>query len=518
MLGLRPEFTKELLGLLSQELQDTKHEDAETIRKLQEEIQSLKQKITDKDAEIDRLKSQVESKESTSAAPQSMAPPRKNSSVEVSPTKKRVSLTSSRNQPKPSLEKHNEFDTRLTKSMYVNIHQLPTQYSSSSEGEAEEADKENEESGIRVSPRKTQILFSSQGSIRISPKRKLYFNTKTKDLSPLKKIPRLENNNMGSMRIPSMDKDFNRELEVSRSTEEEELEVASQHKKGNSQNKSQPLSQSKTNVHQLSTQYSQSSDSVLQQEILDYLKSSPTKQEPLSSPSKGNIQEHPPHEDNEVIEDSQEVLEDLIANSSQIIQPPIAQSSISTTSTTSMAPLIDIPPEYNTVILQRKYRLQFYIDKFHNDPDFKVNFRTHPTKTIKWDFVDFVPNKNHRLDEQMRFIKRNNIKSEAKYQKFIKVFADKPEVQQFGEFGDVVSQIFDKFQSPPGFMRSEFPDTQEQMKRKEIVQERQERRIFRRIEECLKVDGESRGLQIGEFVFAIDIFNKYVSSNRYYIE
>ena len=65
-------------------------------------------------------------------------------------------------------------------------------------------------------------------------------------------------------------------------------------------------------------------------------------------------------------------------------------------------------------------------------------------------------------------------------------------------------------------MKSEFPDTQEQIKRKEIIQQRQERRIFRRIYESTKTNDQ--GLQIGEFIFAIDIFNKYVINDRYFIE
>ena len=508
MLGLRLEFTKEILDLIGKELLKSKESDSTKIVKLEEEIKSLKQTISTKDEEINILKQRLSNNSSKSS---------------LSPTKKCVSLTRDVQRSLTESEKLHEFDPRLTKSMYVSIHDLPTQYSSSEEddeeihksnGEAEE-DKENE-SQLRISPRKSNILFSSQGSLHTSPKRKLYFNTRTKDLSPLKKKPRLEYNNsilqlMKPPPMPCFDKNLTREIEVSRSTEEEE-DLGSQQNKNSNHQRSQSQ---RTNIHETSTQYSQSSDSVLQKEIMDYLQSSPTKDSNKTFPSPTKPGNNTQEEEQEVIEDSQEPIEDLVNISSQINKLP-SEASSSSFFTGSTQPVIEIPPEYNTVILQRKYRLQFYIDKFNNDLEFSINFNLHPTKLIKWDYGDFIPNPNHQLDEQMKFIKRNNIKSEAKYQKFLKVFADKPEVAKFGKFEDVISQVFDKFQSPPGFMKSEFPDTQEQVKRKEIIKERQERRLIRRIFESTKVD--KKGLQIGEFIFAIDIFNKYVVKDRYIIE
>lgn len=83
------------------------------------------------------------------------------------------------------------------------------------------------------------------------------------------------------------------------------------------------------------------------------------------------------------------------------------------------------------------------------------------------------------------------------------------------EFEDKLSQIFDKFQSPPGFMQSDFPDTQEYKQRQEIIKQRQLKRIERRIKDCTTIQD---GKQIGEFVFGIEIFNLYVISNRWYIK
>ncbi|KAK6874654.1 hypothetical protein K6H11_001415 [Candida tropicalis] len=502
MSGLRPEFTKDLIGLIDTELNNLKREDNLKIQKLEEEIKHLKEIINLKDEEIAVLKSRRNDQKS----------PIKKSDLEISPIKKRVSLTGSKQIQKllNDDEKLKEFDPRLTKSMYVSVHDLPTQYSSSSEDEDYDINKDS------LSPKKSNILFSSQGSSRISPKRKLYYNTKTKDLSPLKKIPRLDN---GKKMYPPPFPKLAQEVEVSRSTEEQEEEEEEEEEESGSQLKKNSQLKS-TNIHELPTQYSQSSDSVFQKEIMDYLKSSPTKESInnviFSSPTKPKTnqgKQEQEKEQEEIIEDSQEEIEDLIPNTpSQLMMPPPR----TTTSGSGSLPLIEIPPDCNTVILQRKYRLQFYIDKFKNDVNFKINFKKHPTKMIKWDFGDFIPNSNHQLDEQMKFIKKNNIKNEVKYEKFIKIFGDKPEVQKFGKFEDVLSQLFDKFQSPPGFMKSEFPDTQEQIKRKEIIQQRQERRIFRRIYESTKTNDQ--GLQIGEFIFAIDIFNKYVINDRYFIE
>ena len=85
MLGLRPEFTKDLIGLIDTELNNLKREDNLKIQKLEEEIKHLKEIINLKDEEIAVLKSRRNDQKS----------PIKKSDLEISPIKKRVSLTGS---------------------------------------------------------------------------------------------------------------------------------------------------------------------------------------------------------------------------------------------------------------------------------------------------------------------------------------------------------------------------------------------------------------------------------------
>lgn len=99
MLGLRLEFTKEILDLIGKELLKSKESDSTKIVKLEEEIKSLKQTISTKDEEINILKQRLSNNSSKSS---------------LSPTKKCVSLTRDVQRSLTESEKLHEFDPRLT--------------------------------------------------------------------------------------------------------------------------------------------------------------------------------------------------------------------------------------------------------------------------------------------------------------------------------------------------------------------------------------------------------------------
>ena len=68
------------------------------------------------------------------------------------------------------------------------------------------------------------------------------------------------------------------------------------------------------------------------------------------------------------------------------------------------------------------------------------------------------------------------------------------------------SQLYDKFPSPPGFMTSEFPLTQEAAARRKVIIDRQNDRLRRRL--ILSIHGD-------EFIFYEEILNKFVEAGRY---
>ncbi|EGW32559.1 uncharacterized protein SPAPADRAFT_67159 [Spathaspora passalidarum NRRL Y-27907] len=178
-------------------------------------------------------------------------------------------------------------------------------------------------------------------------------------------------------------------------------------------------------------------------------------------------------------------------------------------------PIISIPKNVTTILQKRKYLLNYYTDRFHNDIEFKINLIRHPINEINWDFADFKANPNYKQSKSL--IHNHKIINQKQYNK-VKAFYQAANINndEFNDsFEDKLSQIFDKFASPPGFMNSEFPDTQEQQARRELLKKRQNKRLARRIKECTSVD---RGKQIGEFMFVVDILNMYVVSDRWFIK
>lgn len=504
--GIRPEFNEKLIELFENELREVRREDSLKIVKLHQEIEHLKLIIKSKDEEILRLKREEQPQpqqllkrllpgvklenENTKDLTFSFNKYSKHPSLTVSPIK-RNKLTKNSKFVKPyDRDPTRDIDPRFVKSMYDNIHLIPTQYSDDDDEEDMQIHQDNnnnnnddgnqEESKFKISPIKLKVQFSSQGSNTISPKRKYSDYETTMNLSkpssPMKKIPKL---------TKQID---DRSLTPTQYSSGSIVSLSQQQKKPIS-----ILSPRSTNIPDCSCMNRQQCERCQNEKSTD----------------------------KEIVEDSQENPEEIISINNLF---PSSTSLTSSSSSTSLPPFhIEIPEGYNTIILQRKYRLQFYINKYYNDPNFKINLRQHPTKLIDWDEVDFIINENYKPDKFTQFLNRNNIKNGKQFEKFKKLYhinnnnniqQQLSHLDQF-EFEDKLSQIFDKFQSPPGFMQSDFPDTQEYKQRQEIIKQRQLKRIERRIKDCTTIQD---GKQIGEFVFGIEIFNLYVISNRWYIK
>ncbi|KAG7662775.1 uncharacterized protein J8A68_003698 [[Candida] subhashii] len=185
------------------------------------------------------------------------------------------------------------------------------------------------------------------------------------------------------------------------------------------------------------------------------------------------------------------------------------------------SPIIGIPKNITTILQKRQFLLKYYTDKFHNSIDFKINLIKNPINEISWDFGDFKQNPNYKPDNKHKsFIRNHKIINQQQYDKYKQFYQAvnngdvKLEEEEDDDFEDKLSQIFDKFASPPGFMQSDFPNTQEQEKRKQIIKQRQLRRLARRIKSCVTLQN---GIQIGEFIFTCDILNQYVIKGRWYI-
>lgn len=179
--------------------------------------------------------------------------------------------------------------------------------------------------------------------------------------------------------------------------------------------------------------------------------------------------------------------------------------------TPTLTPPIEIPKNL-TLIQTRQYLSSYYVSMLKIDSNFKINLFRNPIKQISWDFSDFVANKNYKPDDFTQLIKRNSIMDAKRFNQY-KQFYNFNHNEQ--EFEDKLLQIFEKFESPPGFMQLDFPSTQELDERKRTIQERQLNRLARRIASCVTVENE---VQVGEFVFGLDILNQYVVQGRWYIE
>lgn len=184
----------------------------------------------------------------------------------------------------------------------------------------------------------------------------------------------------------------------------------------------------------------------------------------------------------------------------------------------------DMPRPY-TILQRRDFLQKYYHAKIG---ELKMNLAANPISEHRWIISDFKPNSAYDPRMLARVVAEGTGKrrvgmtwaEESNRKRFHRLAGDdknsktRTEDELQKEYDDKLSQIYDKFPSPPGFMMSEFPNTQEQQRRREIVQERQARRVERRIAECLKVRG---GQQVGEFVFVNEVVNEYVRQGKWYV-
>ena len=181
---------------------------------------------------------------------------------------------------------------------------------------------------------------------------------------------------------------------------------------------------------------------------------------------------------------------------------------------------ISIPPLTPpfTTLQQRQHVKKFLVS---NLGSITISLEKNPISEKPWIISDFRPNPHYNKKDALMVLTKTGSRKlgltkseEANRRKFYKMVGDEvSDGDSKGEgFEDRMSQIFDKFPSPPGFMMSEFPNTQEDLRRREVVAARQQRRIQRRVTLCVLVKNDK---QIGEFIFAVDILNEYVLINRY---
>lgn len=225
------------------------------------------------------------------------------------------------------------------------------------------------------------------------------------------------------------------------------------------------------------------------------------------------------------IEDSQDEFPldgfELIKNTSTKIKREPLEDITSKFNSQSQSPSYPKIPTQYTKLQRRAYLKNYYESQFKNSPQFKINLNTNPINEMEWIINDFKPNPNYVKPNQ---VKSTVLSKDARNNanRFYQLAGPLPKNTQLTWNNETIesdndsielseSQILDKYPSPPGFMVSEFPDTQEQRLRNRIIDERQEDRIKRRIKQCIKSSRNKNG----EFVFQVDILNQFVRQNRF---
>lgn len=248
------------------------------------------------------------------------------------------------------------------------------------------------------------------------------------------------------------------------------------------------------------------------------------KLEPKSEASKIVIKEEN-KENFDEIEDSQDEFPldslDLIKKPPTKIKREPLEDITSKFNSKSQSQTYPKVPTHYTKLQRRAYLKDYYESKFKNSPEFKINLNSNPINEMDWIINDFKPNPNYVTPNQIKgtALSKN---AQNNVNKFYQLAGPLPKVTQLTWNNEVIesdndsielseSQVLDKYPSPPGFMVSEFPDTQEQQLRNRIIDERQEDRIKRRIKQCIRSSKNKNG----EFVFQVDILNKFVQQNRF---
>ncbi|ODV68987.1 SAE2-domain-containing protein [Hyphopichia burtonii NRRL Y-1933] len=226
------------------------------------------------------------------------------------------------------------------------------------------------------------------------------------------------------------------------------------------------------------------------------IRSSPKKVSPKKSPIK------------EIIEDSEEEYEPIKLESQPLndISQPLSDMS---------QPLNDITKQINEIkrnetkppqtALQRKEFLRKYYKMKFNTSKIMINLTTNPITEKNWILQDFKENPKYVRPKVSKYSVMSKKETEER-NLFYEITGESKEELTY-------SQIFDKFPSPPGFMKSDFPDTLETEQRRRLISERQHDRIKRRIDSALANFYDPN--KHGEFVFQEDIINQYVDAGRF---
>lgn len=229
-------------------------------------------------------------------------------------------------------------------------------------------------------------------------------------------------------------------------------------------------------------------------------------------------------ENEDEIEDSQDesLLESLdsLVNLVLLKRRPLAELPNSQNASVR-ASKASTSPKHCTELETRDYWRCFYANHFNRNPAFLIDLKKNPITRLSWTINDFKLNPRYvRKNSGKKFglhpIEQRNINKIQKLAKPVVKSGDlrwDNDTNSSGSEDFSESQIYDKFPSPPGFMISEFPDTQERRNRSKIIDERQAARVQRRLRLCLMRAKKKDG----EFIFKADILNKYVELNRFII-
>ncbi|KAK6463668.1 hypothetical protein DFJ63DRAFT_312975 [Scheffersomyces coipomensis] len=261
--------------------------------------------------------------------------------------------------------------------------------------------------------------------------------------------------------------------------------------------------ESNRDIHLMSTQYTASS-------------SVPNSQTEIPSSSPQKVEE--------IVEDSQQ-QEEEITLSAKVVDDELTKF------------IAEFKPK--TKLKRIQCVINFYDKKYQTEETFMINLKINPIHEQGWKLSDFKPNPIWIKKRNVSYVKTPGGKTferrigitkseENKIRKFYQVVnrqgedndayegitsEEEDDGNDDDEYEDQISQIFDKLASPPGFMQSEFPDSEERIRRREIINARQIRRLKRRIKACIQVNKFKE--QMGEFVFSLEILNKYVKANRF---
>lgn len=209
-------------------------------------------------------------------------------------------------------------------------------------------------------------------------------------------------------------------------------------------------------------------------------------------------------------------------NASRLYSSPVFGSDGSPIKATEETSPFKHVPKLYTALQRRDFLRKYYQLKFR-DLKYRVDLETNPITEQKWRLGDFKPNplyyklkpsdgKAGVMTKQQEINNRNFFREaghglKSKGAEWEAGVEDEEEDWAY-------SQVFDKFPSPPGFMVSDFPDTQEDIRRKEVVKKRQEDRVQRRLKSSMAA-WKTGGRVQGEFIFFEDVLNDFVKDGRF---